>query len=603
MADKPRLNLRFLIFAIALSGFALFALGRYAYLASLKNTIPPGSASGEQAGRGAISDRNGRQLAIQTRLANISIWRPSIEDIELLSGALSPILNIPQSEIVNRIQSSASDFLYLKKQVEQSIADKIRELQNEKGLKGVGIENIYGRVYPEKNLAGQLIGFVGDDNQGLGGIEYAYNDTLSKGEDVTLSIDVNVQYILEDIARKIMLESKPEAVMFLAMDNATGEILGSASLPNFDPNDIRNSTDTERMDRPAIWAYEPGSVFKIFSLAGLMGQGAITGESIFYCNGEYEHTTNLGERVVIKCLAAHGPVSANDIIVYSCNAGAAYASDQMDNLSFYNTLRDFGFGQRTDAGISGETPGILVDSKRWSARSKPTIAIGQEIAVSALQMMQAATIIANDGILVRPSVVLSPETAKDNRRVIDALTAQAMRSYMKNVTSDIGTGWRANVADLSLAVKTGTAQIIDSRTNRYSDTDFIASCMAMLPADEPSLVLYLVIIKPKGEFLGGRIAAPPIREAAEQLIDYLGIPRGRNPHVQHPGVVTVPNLRQIVIDEVMPDLTGYSKRELLPLINQQELKVEIKGDGWVVRQTPLPGAPVTVDTVIQLELQ
>jgi cell division protein FtsI (penicillin-binding protein 3) len=176
---------------------------------------------------------------------------------------------------------------------------------------------------------------------------------------------------------------------------------------------------------------------------------------------------------------------------------------------------------------------------------------------------------------------------------------------MVDAASGIGTGWRAAVEDLSLAVKTGTAQIIDPRTRRYSDTDFIASCIALLPAESPSLILYLAIVKPKGEIFGGRIAAPAIREAAESLIDYIGIPRGRNPQVYHPPSINIPTgrLPDINIDSPMPNFAGISKRVLLPLLLREDIKVEIRGDGWVRRQYPPPGTPVTGGMSVIFELE
>jgi cell division protein FtsI (penicillin-binding protein 3) len=160
------------------------------------------------------------------------------------------------------------------------------------------------------------------------------------------------------------------------------------------------------------------------------------------------------------------------------------------------------------------------------------------------------------------------------------------------------------VEDLSLAVKTGTAQIFDPKTGRYSDTDFIASCIAMLPAESPSLVLYLAIVKPQGgSYLGGRIAAPPIREAAEALINYLGIPRGRNPLISHSGAISIPAVPYPAVDETVPNFTGVAKRQLLPLLLRDDLRFYVYGDGWVVRQSPAPGTPLTPETVIVLELE
>jgi cell division protein FtsI (penicillin-binding protein 3) len=367
------------------------------------------------------------------------------------------------------------------------------------------------------------------------------------------------------------------------------------------------------MNRPVIWAYEPGSVFKVFSIAALLDSGVIAANSRFYCNGSYERVTNLGERILINCLGAHGSITARDIIIHSCNAGAAYASDFISNSSFYHLLNDYGFGSRTGAGSPGETAGYLVQSGLWSERSKPTLAIGQEISVSAYQMLQAASAIANDGVLVYPRIVsrivsadgrtITEWEVEENRRILKAETARAMRSYMVDTASRIGTAWRAAVEDMSLAVKTGTAQIIDPDTKRYSQTDFIASCIALLPAESPSLILYTAIIKPQGEILGGRIAAPAIREAAESLIDYLGIPRGRNPQMTHPPVVSVPAGRLPAAIGQVPDYSGLAKRVLLPLLLRDDINVEIRGDGWVRRQSPPPGTPLEEGMTIILELE
>ncbi|MDR2393731.1 MAG: penicillin-binding protein [Treponema sp.] len=566
--------------------------------------------------RGTILDRNGRILAMQTRLANISVWRPEINDLEALSNTLGPLLNLSSEEIVRRITTASSDFIYLKKQVDQATIQKI---QTQRSLGGVNIEPIVGRIYPESSLASQIVGFVGDEGIGLEGIEYAFESELAPNEErngnqVILTIDANVQYILEKIATQTLIENKAEAVMLMAMDPRTGDILGSASAPGFNPNALHDSDEMSRMNRPAIWAYEPGSVFKIFSISALIDSGAITGNSIFICNGRYERVTNLGERILINCLGTHGRVSAREIIRYSCNAGAAYAADRLGADVFYRTIQDFGFGSRVGTGNPGETTGVFRSVERWSDRSKPTIAMGQEISVSALQMIQAASAIANDGILVPPRMVSrirssdgsteQPFNPGTPRRILKPETAQLMRSYMIDVTSSTGTGRRANVEDLSLAVKTGTAQFVDPATGTYSSSDFIASCMALLPSEAPSLVLYIVIIKPQGEsYLGGRIAAPPIREAAEALVDYLGIPRGRNPQVNHSGSITLPNEQLPLIEGKVPNLIGYAKRQLLPLLLRDDLHLEIKGDGWVKRQSPPPGTALTADTAIILELE
>ena len=612
---------RFKFFAALIIIASLFVLGRYGYLMLIRREpgwVPSLERSG---GRGPILDRNGRLLALETRLGNVFLRRSEMNNPEELSRELSPFLEQTPAEILTRINSTQSDFIYLKRQVNESVIRQIEAGIREGRLRGVDIEQMVGRIYPERNLASQIVGYVGDDGSGLAGIEYALDRELNPGplnlaggSQIFLTLDVNIQYILESLAGQILRENKAEAVIFIAMDPRTGDILGSASLPNYDPNNLRSSSENTRMDRPAIWAYEPGSVFKVFSISALMDSGAVRENTFFTCNGSYERVTGRGERITINCLGAHGSINAREIIIYSCNAGAAYAADRLDTQTFHQKLVDLGFGARTRAGNPGETAGFLRPTGRWSERSKPTIAMGQEIAVSALQMVQAASAIANDGILVPPRIVSRIVSADSRsvrnyetespRRVLSAQTTRMMREYMMGATSMIGTGWRANVQDLSLAVKTGTAQLINPATGAYSSTDFIASCIALLPAESPSLVLYLAIVKPQGaSYLGGRIAAPPIREAAEALINYLGIPRGRNPQISHSGEVSIPALPYPTVGETVLDFTGVAKRLLMPLLLREDLRIQIYGDGWVIRQSPAPGTPITPDTEIILELE
>jgi cell division protein FtsI (penicillin-binding protein 3) len=398
--------------------------------------------------------------------------------------------------------------------------------------------------------------------------------------------------------------------MLLAMDPRSGDILGSVSLPSFDLNDIKNSTEVSRMDRPGIWAYEPGSVFKVFSIAALLETRVISPNTTFICNGQYTR----GSRITIKCMGIHGTVNAKDIIVFSCNAGAAYASEYINSSDFAQAMEAFGFGSRTAAGIPGETPGIFRPANQWSERSRPTIAMGQEISASALQILQASTAIANDGLLVPPRLVsrivsddgktIREYRASQPRRIISEETARNMRAYMEAGTEDLGIGRQARVKDIALGVKTGTSQIINPATGTYSETDFIASCLALLPAENPSLVLYMVLVRPMGNYyFGSRTAAPAIRESAEALIDYLGIPRGRNQQEVHPPEIPIPTEESLIIGETVPNFRGRSKKSLVPLLLRDDLHLQIHGEGWVTRQSPPPGTAFKPGMTIILELE
>ena len=584
--------------------------------------------------RGQIVDRNGKILATQVRRYDIHL-RPPRENasrprkIAKLADELAPLLDMSVEEVESLISNSPREFV-IKRQVPMETWDKIKSEQNikEDKLTGVAARAVPFRVYPERNLASQIIGFMGADYNPLEGVEIALNQELSgkdaigkenggKGSTVVLTIDANVQHILESVAASTLQETHAETVMFLAMDPRNGEILGSAVLPNFDPNDFRAYNRETYLNRAALEHYEPGSVFKVFSISSLMEAGVISDQTEFICNGAYERTFPSGQTVRILCAdgRAHGRVRPREIIVHSCNVGAAQAADRMENQAFYQALLNYGFSTKTGAWVNAETAGLLREPNLWSGRTRQSIAFGQEIAVSALQVMQAASVIANGGVLVPPKIVSRIVSAdgktttervnpiNSSRRVLRQETARRMLSYMTDTTTEIGTGWRASVSDLNLAVKTGTSQYRNPFAPGYSQTDFIASCVALLPAESPSLVLYVVIIKPRGETYGGRIAAPAIREAAELLIDYLGIPRGRNPIVEHPGSIAFPEERLPVFSTHIPNFHGLSKKTLLPLLLRNDIRVEIFGEGWVRRQTPAPGTPITPGTVIQLELE
>jgi cell division protein FtsI (penicillin-binding protein 3) len=609
------INWRFRLVVITLLATAVFIVGRYAYYLA-KGNSDQGGQPRTTTERGKILDRNGKTFASQITLYNVYVSPPAQEKIPELAMDIAPILDMSAEDIHNLISKANGSFL-LKRQVSLSTLEKIKDEQRNGRLKGVTTAPVPVRVYPEKNLAAQIIGFTGSDNNGLEGVEYAFNRELSGGSNVILTIDINVQYILEKVAGSTLNETHAESVMFLAMDPRNGEILGSAVLPGFDPNNYRASGNNRYLNLSAREHYEPGSVFKIFSISSLIDSGVISENSEFICNGVYEKVFSSGEKVTIECAdgRAHGRVRPREIIIQSCNVGAALAADRQNNELFYRSMLDFGFGKKTGAWVNTETAGLLKETNLWSGRTRQSIAFGQEVAVSALQVMQGASVIANNGMLVPPKLISKITSADgkivaawDNdgnpkRQVIRPETTRRMLSYMADAATEIGTGWRASIEDLHLAVKTGTSQYRDPLGGGYSKTDFIASCIALLPAESPSLILYVVIIKPRGETYGGRIAAPAIREAAEQLIDYLGIPRGRNPIVKHSGSINLAEELLPSVDTYVPSFYGLAKKTLLPLLLRDDIRVEISGEGWVRRQSPPPGTPVVPGMIIELELE
>ncbi|MBN1686366.1 MAG: transpeptidase family protein [Spirochaetales bacterium] len=612
-----RLGVVLIILGIAV----LLILWRYISLMLLTPNEIENPARQPVVERGPILDRNGRILAIQTELDSVTAWKPEIESNEEIAAQLAPVLGIPEQSILD-ILSRQSSFAYIKRKITQSESIQVRRLINDDKLKGINLQREFDRTYPEEHLASHVLGIVDVDNRGLEGLELSYDSLLRPeitdsgaeivyGNQLFLTLDVNIQYLTETVAREAMEEHEADSVMILVMDAQNGDLLAVASVPDFNPNVYGNFPVAYRQNRPAVAAYEPGSVFKIFSIAALLEVGGISSYSSFVCGGSYE---NPDIPVPIKCLGVHGQVNAADIIKYSCNAGAAYASDSVEAPVFHDMLVRFGFGTETALPFPGESNGLLKPASGWSARSKPTIAFGQEISTSAVQVITAATAFTNDGYVLEPHIVkkiVSPagDLLEETMRkpLVDALspeTARAMLLMMETATQTGGTARRAAIEGVRVSAKTGTAQVFDPVTGSYSTQDFTASCLAVFPTDAPEIIIYVVIEHPKaGETYGGRIAAPVVSTLGESIVDYLNIPRSGETAFSHDGTVRIHGLPPIVLGDALPDLTGYSKRQLLPLLDIDDVKVTISGSGWVVRQEPAAGTPVRPGIKLLLELE
>ena len=595
-----------------------------AYMRLSLQPVAPKAQNAPVIERGSIVDRSGFPLAVQTNFYRIGVSTKDIKNTQLFSKNMAPVLGLSEEELFSKIDSRR-DYVILKKKATQSEYEDISTKTKECGYNYVNYEKLPGRVYPNGALASQLIGYMGDEGSGLAGIEFSQQsilspeidkslDTPEQGKNIYLSIDSNLQYKLEQIAYKTMEETQAESMMLLAADSRTGELLSYISLPAADLNEYGSSPSVAKVNKPANDAYEPGSVFKIFTLGIVYDEGGIKPNDSFLCDGAYEHKIPGGETIRIKCLEHHGWLTPREGLKYSCNDVLGQISDKVNEDVFIGRIRQLGFGQKTGIELSGETSGVVKDpdSKSWSARSKPTIAIGQEISVSALQMVQAATAIANGGIPVKLSVihkitdkegsVLYEHEPEYKNRVFKQTTAEYVLSCMET-TATTGTGARANIGDVAIGVKTGTAQMADKEHGGYSETDFLSSCLAIFPVDDPEIVLYIVVEKAKGETYGGRIVAPVIAEAADTIIDYMGMSRGKASSVEHNGVITIPSTKDILLGTVTPDFTGCSKKDLLPLMESAKGRLSINGSGWVTSQNPEPGTPLTENTIIELYLE
>lgn len=615
---------RFLIAALIFAG--LIILTELAFY--LKLALIPSSQTkiySHITERGSIVDRNGKPLAVQANFYNVGVSPKQIPDKKQFAKDVSQVLQIPESKINSKIDlNSEKNYVSLKRKISEDDYRILKDITDDNQYSFVRYDKIPGRIYPEKSLASQLIGYMGNDGIGLSGIEYSMQSVLQPipddelnyqhGKNVFLTIDANLQYKLEKLSHEAMEKTQCESFMLIACEAKTGEILSYISLPSSDLNNYSDSKIQETIDRPAISAFEPGSVFKIFTVASIYDHGILKSGDTFLCDGVYEKKFKGGETIRIKCLEHHGRLTAREALKYSCNDVIGQISDKISDEQFIQDLKNFGFGSKTGIELPGETSGLLKEagSSRWSGRTKPTIAIGQEISVSALQMVQAATALANDGYPVQLSVIKkitnkdgsieSEHIPQKKERILKKSTADYILSCMET-TATTGTGSRANIKDITIGVKTGTAQMANQKSGGYSDTDFLSNCMAIFPIDNPQVILYIVIQKAQGEYLAGRIVAPLIKDTADEIIDHLGLSRGDADTFIYNGTNEVENPQTIVIKDTVPDFSGFSKRELSPLLSRKDLKININGSGWVKNQSPAPGTPLTENTIIELNLE
>ncbi len=613
---------RIIAFLVIFTAVMVYIIASYAKLAFTQPdqvVITP-----EAPLRGSILDRNNKPLAIQTDFYHLKVTPSDVKDVQQLARVIAPVAHLSADYIVSAIENADINFLYLKKEIDETEMEMISSVIKANALSGINFDTVARRVYPENNLASQVIGFMGYEGKGLSGIELSQQEVLVPvnrengksivGNNIFLTIDANLQYKLEQIADRSMEETKAESFMLVAASAKTGEILSYISLPSANLNTYPEAAAPEKVDRPAVLAYEPGSVFKIFSVASFIEKNAITQHETFFCNGVHTMTAANGETSEITCLGYHGNVTAREALQYSCNDALAQMSEKMSSETFLSMIRDFGFGEYTYLEVPSETRGSVktTSDRFWSIRSKPTMSIGQELSVSALQMVQATTAIANGGIPLQLSFisqitdsngkVLYQHTPKEKERVISKATADYVLSTMET-TAQFGTGTRAALGDISIGVKTGTAQITDEETGAYSETDFVSNVAAIFPVDEPEIVLYIVITKAQGETLSGRIVAPVIAEAANTIIDHLGLARANAASLEHSGKITFQADRTPVIGSTVPDFTGMSKRTLMPLLSNEDIHYLLEGDGWVVGQNPPAGSPITQGMTITIHLE
>jgi cell division protein FtsI (penicillin-binding protein 3) len=596
--------------------------------------------------RGAILDRNGQPLAVSVDAESIYAVPQDIDDPARTTAALGRALGLDaaaRKELLAQLQKSRA-FVWVKRKVDPATGRAVRELS----LDGVGLLSENRRYYPKRELASQVLGYVGMDNTGMSGIEYAYEDAIkgrpakvlvetdarrrpvnhterpsTEGKTVVLTLDETVQHVAEREIEKAVAETQSVAGVVVVMDPRSGELLALANRPTFNPNRFGSFASARWKNRAVADAYEPGSMFKVFTAAAALQEKVVEPEELIDCGGG---------KLEISGIEIHDhhvfyEMSFRDVIAKSSDIGVIRVAQRLGRENFYRYMRDFGFGAPTRVELPGESSGLLRPTSKWSALSLASLSFGQEVGVTALQMATAVSAVANGGYLMRPTIVKRVEDAGGRvlklaqpeavRRVLEPETVDTLTDLLKSVVAN-GTGKRAAVTGFVVAGKTGTAQKLDAQ-GRYSMVDHVASFVGFVPAARPALVILVSLDTPKGpRNEGGDVAAPVFAAVAEQALRRLAIPPDDADHVLHAlplrssGVTAIAYRPETPAgaalaagDEgpnLMPDLRGQSAREAAIAAARRGLIVALKGSGHVVAQTPEPGTEIETGLACVLTL-
>ena len=567
--------------------------------------------------RGWIKDRNGSILAMSIERYSLFVNPEEVENPEEIASILSPKIGLSENYILRRV-TRKKRFVWLKRKLDDSIVEIIKRL----AIKGLYFRKEFHRVYPQGKLASNIIGFVGIDNIGLGGIEYRFDRILSgrlneslltkegkvfQGDNITLTIDRFIQYIAEREIKNCVRKVNARRGVSVVFEIKTGRLLAIAKYPNFDPNYYNKYSDDDRKNFTVIDSFEPGSTLKVIALAAILQHAPDTISRRFQCNGSIKVADT-----TIRCTEIHNQLNLYDIIKYSCNVGVIQAIKNVKNEDFYNVLMGFGFGKRVSSEILGESDGILRPIDGWSGLSKYSISIGHEISVTSIQLVSAFGAIANEGVYLVPTIIESIEKSdgsilksfctRTRGRILSRDISNKILKIMKGVV-DGGTGGKAFLEYYNVCGKTGTSQK-SMRRGGYYPNKYIASFIGIAPMENPDLCLLVVIDEPEEGSTGGRVAAPVFARIASQVLPYRGIKAlvkpALDPMAKHSFIGKFDGISML-------DFRGLLLSESLKLLIDMQKKCNITysiiGHGRVYRQYPKPNARIAGNQKISLYLR
>jgi cell division protein FtsI (penicillin-binding protein 3) len=548
---------------LIVAGVALFwtaaIVGRLGYLQLVRHSDYLARAQRQQQRtieitpqRGVIYDRGMHPLAMSVPVKSAFAVPAEIGDESLAAHLLSGIVNVPRDVLEERFKSSRS-FAWVSRKLPPEKVEAVSALN----LKGIYFQDENQRFYPKRDLAAHVLGFVDPDEHGLGGIESELDKQIrgksekiivmadarqrwfdgsearrERGANIVLTLDEKIQYIAQRELAAAIATTHAQAGSVIVMNPNNGEILALANWPWFNPNAATTVTAESRMNRSVSAVYEPGSTFKLITLAAAFDQNVVTAGQVFDC----EHGSIIVSGHRIHDHKPFGLLSVAEILAKSSDVGAIKVAGLVGAPKFYEYIRAFGFGSPTGVDMPGESRGMLHKVENWSGISMASISMGQEVAVTPIQLITAVSAIANGGTLYRPHVISELRrgstvlpatgilTTLEPRRVIRPETAATLRKLMEGVVLD-GTATRARLDGWTAAGKTGSAQKIDPNTGRYSPSQLIASFTGFAPINNPAVTILVSLDSPVGLREGGQVAAPVFKRIAEQVLPYLDVPR------------------------------------------------------------------------------
>lgn len=522
--------------------------------------------------RGVLYDRNLRELAMTVQVDSVFAVPSEIEDKQAAAHALAAIVHIDPNDTQNTEEQIAArlaagrNFAWVARRVTPEVSARVKALP----LKGIYFQKEFQRFYPDNQIAAQVLGYVGTDDTGLGGLEQKFEPQLhgvsgrmytamdarrhvlgstesepQPGQNLVLTIDENIQFMAEQALDHAMARTQAANGTVVVQDVHTGEILALAIRPTFNPNDFRHTTPELLRNHAVSDVYEPGSVFKLVTYSAALEQHVTSPDDMIDCLGG---KITLAGRVIHDNQGEHyGLIPVHQALEVSSDVAAVKLALKVGPDRFYQYIRDFGFGGRTGAEMPGETRGLLRPVNKWGSSSIGSIAIGQEVGVTPLQLVSMVSTIANGGVYLPPRVLMpgqvdgtrngqtpaaSPFKPGEDlpnplppgaHRVLSTLTAAQMRKMMEGVVL-FGTGKPAQLNGYSSGGKTGTAQKIDPATHLYSKTMHIASFAGIAPVNNPVIAVAVVLDSPKGAYYGTAVSAPVFAEVAQQVLEYLSVP-------------------------------------------------------------------------------